>query len=223
MAIAGRLFPPDANDDGLTDVQVSYGGDSIVLYDGASHAAFWSISSQHAGYLLSGISVANMDDDSAPELVAYHARSSTSSFRFDVLDCASHAVLYSSPEMSPWLLATLSDLARPGVYDVCVITGDSISHTLQVYGWSAGAQELPTSRLSTLRPSPIPCTGRVAIDGTLFCAAEILDATGRIVRTLPPSAGPLVWDGKDQTGEPCPAGCYIVRAGALLSRVDIVR
>lgn len=76
-------------------------------------------------------------------------------------------------------------------------------------------------RLRFRAPSPNPSRGSVAlvltIPGRGDLGVGIFDVAGREVRSLfqgPASAGPLalVWDGRDSSGLPSPAGLYFARA-----------
>ena len=79
----------------------------------------------------------------------------------------------------------------------------------------------PNSRLAFRSPWPDPASGAVTLvldivtPGTT--AVDVLDVTGRSVRSLfrgAGRAGPLVitWDGDDDSGRPAPAGLYFARA-----------
>jgi hypothetical protein len=52
---------------------------------------------------------------------------------------------------------------------------------------------------------------------------RVLDASGRIVRRLTASGGPVQWDGRDDRGTPAAAGMYWVRydgaAGTITKRI----
>jgi glucose/arabinose dehydrogenase len=94
---------------------------------------------------------------------------------------------------------------------------------------SAGIELLP--------PAPIPTRGAVALAYRLeragSVALEILDASGRRVRTLiananqPAGRHAAAWDGRTESGTPAPAGLYVARLrvdGAALSRrIPLIR
>ncbi len=64
------------------------------------------------------------------------------------------------------------------------------------------------------RPSVFGTGGRVGIRAARDAEVEVRDRAGRLVRRL--GRGPLTasWDGRDETGKPVPAGCYVVRCGS---------
>jgi glucose/arabinose dehydrogenase len=86
---------------------------------------------------------------------------------------------------------------------------------------------------SRVRAAPNPARGgtRIVWDGAVSGARSIriFDASGRLVRRLgEASSGALLWDARDVTGTPVPAGTYFFRAetadgGALRGKVSILR
>jgi flagellar hook assembly protein FlgD len=83
-----------------------------------------------------------------------------------------------------------------------------------------GEQGAETAGMSlTFEPNPIRASASVTIearDGQAGATKlEIYDASGRVVRTLGIGRGSDVlswtWDGRNQDGEPVPAGVYFLR------------
>jgi hypothetical protein len=95
----------------------------------------------------------------------------------------------------------------------------------------------PAPGIDLLPPAPIPMRSSVSLtyrlDRTGRVALEILDASGRRVRTLIANASLLpgrhaaAWDGRLENGTPAPAGLYVARLrvdGAALSRrIPLIR
>ena len=221
----------DVDRDNLPDVYVSYGADSLVFYSGASHARLWTIHNPHPENTALGATSGNTGGDAWPELVAYGYHYTTSPTvyysRFDIYDCASHQLLFSSPEMSSnyaLSIPYLADIDGDGRCEICVACGDSTARSLQVYGSSAAVEESPSPANSGARLSVVPSVSRtpvvvsgLGLDGSRI---QIVDACGRVVRTLT-FAGPgsITWDGTDDHSKPVPPGCYLVRAGDHVTKV----
>jgi hypothetical protein len=77
--------------------------------------------------------------------------------------------------------------------------------------------------LSLAAPLPNPFTRQVSVayqaEDAARIGGEVLDATGRLVRTLdaesrPANESALLWDGNDASGHPCPSGVYFLRVRA---------
>jgi hypothetical protein len=102
-------------------------------------------------------------------------------------------------------------------------------------GMSVGVGPQASPASLSLRVSPNPAPGRVA----LLVGAErpgpvrvsVIDLGGRLVRRFDDSLSTpgttLVWDGRDGTGRPVPAGVYLITLDAggrsISSRVSLVR
>jgi len=92
---------------------------------------------------------------------------------------------------------------------------------------------VPTAELvSSIRALPNPSTGEVRFQNLTADArpfpVEVLDATGRILRTIEPSrSGDLAWDGRDEMGREVSSGVYFYRGVGSFSvfqgRVTIFR
>ncbi|UCG41702.1 MAG: hypothetical protein JSU73_07310 [candidate division WOR-3 bacterium] len=69
-----------------------------------------------------------------------------------------------------------------------------------------------SSPAGSIAARPNPFRARTALDfgGQSKRAVQIIDMTGRLVRTLPP-AERLVWDGRDELGHEVPSGVYYCR------------
>jgi outer membrane protein assembly factor BamB len=72
-----------------------------------------------------------------------------------------------------------------------------------------------------MQARPNPFRGLVALEvlGSRGGWLEVFDATGRRVRRLESDEGAAVWDGRDETAQTVPAGCYLVRSGQAVCRV----
>ncbi len=144
-------------------------------------------------------------------------------------------------EISPEILVIdpdgeeLASLHAPGsIFDVSVSpNGRFVSGTgklvhANIYGSGSDAYCLYSGDPSAvaeivpadagLRIFPNPCYGTATILASGPRAAQapvrILDSTGRLVRTLPLSAGASRWTGVDESGAAVPAGVYYAAHGA---------
>lgn len=77
--------------------------------------------------------------------------------------------------------------------------------------------------LATFRASPTPFTGALSLFAPGAGELRVLDASGRLVRRLATSGGPVTWNGRDDSGNSAGAGIYWVRfrgaAGTVTRRV----
>lgn len=82
----------------------------------------------------------------------------------------------------------------------------------------------PASAPGPFTTSPNPSRGAVrivALVGASGAPLEVVDAGGRILRTLPP--GTTVWDGKDDAGRDIRGGVYWIRRGPDVQSIVRVR
>ncbi len=77
--------------------------------------------------------------------------------------------------------------------------------------------------LATFRVTPTPFAQSLGVFAPGAGELRVLDASGRVVRRLATSGGPVHWDGRDEHGTASAAGIYWVRfegaAGAVTKRV----
>ncbi len=77
--------------------------------------------------------------------------------------------------------------------------------------------------LASFRVTPTPFTGTLGVQAPGAGRVQVLDASGRRVRELSTTGGPVQWDGHDEAGGVAPAGLYFVRftgaAGSAIRRV----
>lgn len=230
----GYSAPPlfDANGDSLPDVVV-YSPDSVTLYDGASRQRFWAISRPSGYTYVSLWRLAQADADPSRELIYVAYRISAENvifYRFYIRDCRTHALEFTSPEMSHYVGVMIGDIDGDGMEEMGCNTGDSLNARLKVYGWSGpGVDELPVSRPRVALPvaSPVPSSGPIALavpyapPGT---PVVIADASGRAIRTLVnPGSELVVWDARDANGLPAPPGVYFFTAGEVSGKLEVVR
>jgi len=215
----------DVTQDGLPDVVVSFGYDSIRYYSGTTHAYLWSLANPHPGSYWS-ISIANTGGSSQPEIVSTSTRNTTSPIvyygRFDIFDLGTRQVQFASPEFSsnytyPW--AYPYDLDGDGRAEICVISGDSTNFQLQVYGGTGAVQDPASGGHPARVALPSISTGSVLID-QFAGPVSVYDVAGRVIRLVLPGAAS--WDGRDQSGAPVPPGCYVIKAGPSAYRVQII-
>ena len=73
---------------------------------------------------------------------------------------------------------------------------------------------------AALRAGPSPFRGALELHAPGAGRIAVIDAGGRVVRSLDVGAGAARWDGRDASGRPAPAGLYFVRwSGAAGTRV----
>ena len=216
----------DVDQNGLPDVAVWFGTDSVRYYNGTSRSYLWSLSNPHPGSASWSIGLANTGGSSQPEIVSTSLRYTTSPTvyygRFDIFDLATRQLQFSSPEFSSnytFPMPYLYDDDGDGRDEISVVSGDSSNLQLQVYGGTGAVQE-PTSTGHPARIAmPSISTGPVSVDQAAG-PFSVFDAVGRLIRLLPPGA--VLWDGRDQSGTPVPPGCYVIKEGASASRVQII-
>ncbi len=66
------------------------------------------------------------------------------------------------------------------------------------------------AKVITARPNPFRTRTAFHLTGQGQSAVQVIDMTGRLVRTLPPAERP-VWDGRDELGQEVPSGVYYCR------------
>ncbi len=99
-------------------------------------------------------------------------------------------------------------------------TGPASPLRVVVAGDPTGADDLPVARSALLAILPNPFNPRAEIRYTLARAGRatvrVHDARGAVIRTLlaadlPAGAGAVVWDGRDDAGNPVASGVYVCR------------
>jgi len=123
---------------------------------------------------------------------------------------------------------------EPGEYDLNVsCTANGASFSVGQIGHAAaqydvhflldGATDVPvvvSAAPVRAYPNPFRASTRLAVPAGTH-AIRILDARGRVVRTLAAGSGALVFDGRDAAGQPLPGGVYwAAPLGADGRRVD---
>jgi hypothetical protein len=99
--------------------------------------------------------------------------------------------------------------------EICIVSGTS-SRIIEVYGSDAIGcdEESGGPALSGRSAAPNPATGLVRL-GLRQAAGpvvvELTDAAGRVVRRLQACGPEAVWDCRDDSGQPVPAGVYLWR------------
>jgi hypothetical protein len=66
-------------------------------------------------------------------------------------------------------------------------------------------------------------TIRFAPTGSAFASVNVLDASGKLVRTLPAHATSVTWDGRDSRGRETGPGVYFCRYGSGVLAVTRLR
>jgi hypothetical protein len=214
----------DVNGDSIPDVFVT-DSTSLKVYSGVSHSLIWTIPT--GGYTYVGFpNIANTDGDGAMELtVLCYSYSSSYTGKFYVYDCNTHSLEYSSPVKNGYLSMAVADVDGDNKSEACISSGTS-TRILEVYGSDAAgcddAGMAPPSLTATVMPNP--ATGFVRIElpgGRGRQPVEVLDAAGRVIRTLTADGPETVWDCADGAGQPVPPGVYFWRSAGASGTVTV--
>ena len=226
----GKPTVSDVNADSIPDVFVA-DSDGLRIYSGVSHNLIWTVTGLHSPDVEAMPPVVvNTDDDSYKELVVFSYGGGLSPFW--IFDCATHALEFTSPPVRKNEGGSIvADIDGDGTAEILV--EDSTHSVLQVWGWASGSvNENPPPSPSANPVTASPTPARRSVNFTLPASAgpgsvTIIDATGRIVRTLsaPALPGPreLQWDCLDNSGSPVPAGTYIYRLEETNGKLEVVR
>ncbi len=107
-----------------------------------------------------------------------------------------------------------------GIVALHPATGAAAPLRVVVAGAPTGADDLPAARTALLAVLPNPFNPRAEIRYILARAGRatvrVHDARGAVIRTLlaadlPAGAGAVVWDGRDDAGNPVASGVYVCR------------
>jgi len=215
----------DVNGDSIPDIFVT-DSTSLKVYSGVTHGLIWTIPS--GGYTYMGFPyVGNTDGDPEAELVLLcYSYSSGYVGKFFVYDCLSHAQEFASPQKSGYPSMGMADVDGDGKNEICIVSGTS-NRILEVYGSTdAGCDEAPDApALHERAAAPNPATGfvRLVLPSVNPGSVELTDAAGRVVRCLPAAGPEVVWNCRDDRGEPVPAGVYVWRCGGVSGSVTVCR
>lgn len=216
----------DVNGDSIPDIFIA-DSTSLKVYSGVSRSLIWTIPS--GGYTYLGFPhVGNTDGDAALELVLLcYSYSSGYVGRFYVYDCATHQQEFASPQKSGYPSLAAADVDGDNKNEICIVSGTT-SRILEVYGSTdvgcdeeAGAPALPERAAA-----PNPATGlvRLALPRARGpVVVELTDASGRVVRRLQACGPEAVWNCRDDTGQPVPAGAYRWRCAGESGGVTVCR
>jgi len=110
-----------------------------------------------------------------------------------------------------------------GIVAFAPAAGAAAPWRIVIAGHPTGAGDLPAARTALLAVRPNPFNPRTEIRYTLARAGRatvrLHDARGAVVRTLlaadlPAGPGAVVWDGRDDAGNPVASGVYLCRLAA---------
>ncbi|MFO7676334.1 MAG: sialidase family protein [bacterium] len=155
------------------------------------------------------------------------------SFVYDVYYCRSddHGLTWSERELVNDAVAADQwdpDIAVDADGSAYVVWQDMRNPKAQVWfatnAWTGILAPGPAP-LPRLACAPNPFRAGLAVTGVpAGRAVEVFDAAGRRVRLLPSRDGRARWDGRGQSGAPCPPGVYIIHVpGARPERVTRLR
>jgi hypothetical protein len=215
----------DVNGDSIPDIFIT-DSSSLKVYSGVSHSLIWTIPSN--GYLYLGFPyVGNTDGDAAKELVLLcYSYSSGYTGRFYVYDCQSHTQEYASPVKNGYPSLAVADVDGDNKNEICIVSGTT-TRILEVYGSNdAGCDEISADPVLHERVAPNPAAGVVRFMVPLAeCASvvEVTDVAGRVIRRLVGRAPEVVWDCRDESGQPVPPGVYVWRSGEEGGSVTVCR
>ena len=221
---SNRDYSYDITGDSIPEIYVS-DSTALKVYNGVTHNLIWTIplACSYGGYPI----IANTDGDANKELV-FSAFNATPSYtgKFYVYDCATHSLEYQSPVKSGYPSLSVADIDGDSKSELCLVSGPGGSRILEVYGSDAqDVQESPAPETRAETPLPFPNPARRIVQLPVAPVAPgsvtVFDLSGRIVRTLSGS-GAAVWDCRDDTGTPVPAGTYVFSSGSLTGRVEVV-
>ncbi len=216
----------DVTGDSIPDIFIT-DSTSLKVYSGVTHGLIWTIPS--GGYTYVGFPyVGNTDGDPAAELVLlFYSYSSGYTGKFFVYDCGSHSQEFASPQKSGYPSLGVADVDGDNKNEICIVSGTS-SRILEVYGSTdAGCDEGPAApALHEHSAAPNPATGLVHLTLPQVrgpASVEMMDAAGRVVRSLAVSGPDALWDCCDDQGERVPAGVYVWRCGSGSGSVTVCR
>jgi hypothetical protein len=216
----------DVNGDSIPDIFIT-DSTALKIYSGVSHSLIWTIPSN--GYTYIGFPyIGNTDGDAANELVLLcYSYNSGYSGKFYVYDCASHSQEFASPVKNGCPSMGVADVDGDGKNEVCIVSGTT-TRILEVYGSTdVGCDESPAvPALHERSAAPNPATDLVRLSLPQVrgpASVEMMDASGRVVRTLPVCGPEALWDCRDDSGECVPAGVYVWRCGSESGSVTVLR
>lgn len=107
--------------------------------------------------------------------------------------------------------------SNPAISDFGFLAIAGGGSLLKVYDSPNAVAEQPARGRCTIRawPNPFGSSVRLSLDHSTTHPLQVLDVSGRLVRTLvprPSPSDPILWDGRDDAGRVLPAGAYLCRA-----------
>jgi hypothetical protein len=223
---ANKTFSYDITGDSIPEVFVTDSA-AIKVYNGVTHGLIWSIPT--TGYSTAYmVSICNTDGDANRELVlsAYTYSYPNYSGRFFVYDCQTHSQEYASPVKSGYPSVACADVDGDNKSEICMLSGTS-SRLLEVYGSDAasvGEHSTPELLPVECEAIPNPCGRTVVLSfdrPVQQTLVTLTDISGRVVRRLPVRADAMsvVWDSRNDQGEPVPPGSYIYNCGSVTGKI----
>jgi hypothetical protein len=216
----------DVSGDGIADIAL-IDTLSVSIFNGVSHQITWTIPFADPGMVV----VANTDDDPAGELIIstlmFLEIGQPNPWHVAIYDCQSHTLELDLP--LGYALLSVADVEGDSKADL--VLADSLGGT-KLVGWVGGGvdEARPVPGLAGLNALPAPAAGNVSFVLRASSAPgslAIIDAAGRVVRTMSVPARPLAsqvrWDCRDDDGSPVPAGTYIYRFGDATGKLEVIR